>query len=341
MAKFDEIIANYMLYEAIDLLGEETLKELIIDEIHSAIDKGANINSICLGLTPLCRAIISCSEMAERYTQKHSFTIIDLLLELGSDINFEIPSFDRDYWGTALGIAVLMNDFILVKYLLDKGANPNTKNPNLSAMAVVRMIDNHEFEEDALYQKPVSQEIIELLKEHEARTYKPITKELKGATSLLDEAIIDKDIKSIKNILTTNADKIKLLNSPNDLWETPLILAISRCCYEYDFTIIELLLEQGADINYEVDVQGFYSPYNFYNQTSALNYAISRYDIRMVKYLLDKGANPNGKILPSLSAVKLQYHLDKHTLDNSIYCEKDKLEKINKLLQEHGATLCH
>jgi ankyrin repeat protein len=109
---------------------------LNLEEIKSALQKGANINAINdSGETPLANAIayywVVDMESNRKYTddehdalKKSNYAklvpIVDFLLENGADINlFEndgIPPIVRAYY---------TNTPELVKYLLEKGANPN------------------------------------------------------------------------------------------------------------------------------------------------------------------------------------------------------------------------
>lgn len=151
------------LYQAVDLGYHNISTSQIVDIIDYLVGEGAYINTIFgRGWTPLIHAVEQCAELA-REKQAHDFTIIESLLSHGADINFEVPEGylgDED-WGTALGTAVHMNDIILVKYLLDKGANLNTENPNISPLEVATSTS---FDEE-----PISEEIIKLLRERGAK----------------------------------------------------------------------------------------------------------------------------------------------------------------------------
>ena len=88
-------------------------------------------------------------------------------------------------------------------------------------------------------------------------------------------ALKEKDLSLLRDLLNKNAN----LNSKNEDGDNMLIYMIKN---GYDKQYIDLILSKGADIDAE----------NVKMQT-ALDIAIQKDDEDMVKYLLEKGANPN------------------------------------------------
>lgn len=157
---YEDRNTSEVLFAAVDLGYKNIPKNQIVTIIDYLIKQGAYINSICgFGWTPLIHAVQQCSELAYE-KQEYDFTIIEFLLKHGADINLEIPErmlFGDDNWGTALGTAVHMNDIVLVKYLLDKGARVLTNNKAISPLEAAKYPSDQEEE--------ILQEIIDLLKQ--------------------------------------------------------------------------------------------------------------------------------------------------------------------------------
>ena len=101
----------------------------LVQIVKRLIDANANSNhENSEGLTPLM--LVMDKWHGARIENKHLNRYIDvanMLIAAGCDINHEssVWSVDRDYIGTALMRAIILNLTEMVKLLLDKGANPD------------------------------------------------------------------------------------------------------------------------------------------------------------------------------------------------------------------------
>ena len=102
--------------------------EDLVQNVERLIDANSNLNhENTKGFTPLMLIINECHEgRIENKPPKRYIDVANLLIAAGCDINHEstLWSVDRDYIGTALMRAVILNLPEMVKLLLDKEPIP-------------------------------------------------------------------------------------------------------------------------------------------------------------------------------------------------------------------------
>lgn len=206
------------------------------DLIKYFADKGVYLNAVDnSGYTALSMAVM-----------KNKFEMVAKLLESGADINYAVE-------GKTPPIIYAFNlpDLRILRYLIDKGADPCTENPG----------------------KPVLMYAVEKFSVDEIREYfsgKDIDfniKDTQGANALF----YAKDCEKIEFLIENNAD----INCSNNNGETPLLKHCRNCAVD----AVKLLLERGADANRRSN-----------NGKSSLHYGISSGNHDLVKLLIEKGA---------------------------------------------------
>ena len=234
-----------------------------------------------------------------------------ILVENGFDLESRIKADRSDYDYTPLMIAVYKKDYDMVKYLLDKGANPNTAN-NENKTALMIAIANNNFD------------ISKLLIQQGANIN---TKDEYSYTALM-RAAMRGDYEMVKFLLENGADA----NTKDNYGNTVLYHNIRYCHYEeegledakkifnllikygadvntkdnyggsllntaYSFSglppnreMFKLLVENGFDLESRID-GGEHSPDDYDYTPLMIAAAINDYD--MVKFLVEKGADVN------------------------------------------------
>lgn len=114
--------------------------------------------------------------------------------------------------------------------------------------------------------------------------------------SLLINAVIDGDHETVKKLLGASHHPDVF----DDVSKTPLIYA----CEQENFTLIKMLLEHGADIDFQNTVTD--------NQHTALGYVAESASSELIAFLLEQGADPHCKGWMGLSALdKAEQRQDK------------------------------
>lgn len=91
---------------------------LKIEEVQKAIQKGANVNAVGkYSEFPL----LTCVDFQEAKDSKLIIEILDLLLNNGADIDFQVDDDET----ALIHSAWLLHSYDVVEFLLNKGANPN------------------------------------------------------------------------------------------------------------------------------------------------------------------------------------------------------------------------
>ncbi|WIH81251.1 ankyrin repeat domain-containing protein [Brachyspira pilosicoli] len=284
-------------------------------DVNTKNDKGASLLDVSYGI----------SESFDK--NKEMFKI---LVENGFDLESRIKTDRSDYDYTPLMIAVYKKDYDMVKYLLDKGANPNTAN-NEKKTALMIAIANNNFD------------ISKLLIQQGANIN---TKDEYGYTALMRAAMIG-DYEMVKFLLENDAN----INTKDNDGNTVLYYNIYYAGYgelENAKKIFNLLIKYGADVNtknnygasllnisyrpstalaqnremFKVLVEngfdlesridgGEHSPDDYNYTPLMIAAAINDYD--MVKFLVEKGADVNAKTHFEYSSVETPLLL---SLDN-------------------------
>lgn len=150
---------------------------------------------------------------------------------------------------------------------------------------------------------------------------------------VLMKACSDLDVEKIKCLIEQGAN----VNAINDMGETPMHNVVERYndvddedIYSKITQIIDLLLEKGADIN----LFGF-------NGLAPVVEAYYSHSPRLVKYLLDKGANPNVNCYLTDGIHEQQYRNTILGCINECLDEEydDKVIEIEKIVKSYGGKL--
>ncbi|OEJ14534.1 hypothetical protein BFL38_05715 [Brachyspira hampsonii] len=285
-----------------------------------------------------------------------------ILVENGFDLESRIKTgiSDYDYDYTPLMIAALRNDYDMVKYLLDKGANPNTaNNENKTALTIAN--DYGKFD------------ISKLLIQQGANIN---TQDEHGLTALMNAAMIG-DYEMVKFLLENGAN----INTKDNDGNTVLYYNIRYDHYEKEEKlenakkIFNLLIKYGADVNtknnygaslldtayttelalnremfkvlvengfdLESRIKGgeYYSPADY--DYTPLMIAALRNDYDMVKFLVEKGADVNAKTHSEHSSVEtpLLLSLDNEHPDYRYYYYKNENSSAAEFLINNGADI--
>ncbi len=129
--------------------------------------------------------------------------------------------------------------------------------------------------------------------------------------------------KRIRELVVQGAN----INALNSIKESVLMEAIDNIQFGLDTNIIKLLIELGADLNYQPDDGGF----------NCLFDACLEYNVELVEILLKAGANPNC-IDPEDGESFYDWAVFEQWFQENHRGELGKpMEKIVKLIKEYGA----
>ena len=311
-----DITGETALYYSIehDSFGQKNERENAIKILILLIKYGADVNT----KNDEGTSLFDVSYGISKSENKEMFKI---LVENGFDLESKINDDNSDY--TPLMIAVYKEDYDMVKYLLDKGANPNASN-NENKTALMIANDDGNFD------------ISKLLIEQGANIN---TQDEYGLTALMNAAMIG-DYEMVKFLLENGAN----INTKDNDGNTVLYYNIYYDHYgkeemiENAKKIFNLLIKYGADVNtkdndgaslldisyrpstalvqnremFKVLVEngfdlesrikaGEHYPEDY--DYTPLMIAALRNDYDMVKFLVEKGADVNAKTHSEYSSV--------------------------------------
>ena len=243
--------------ETIEITHEDILDMIVDDDIENfkknigKVDINAEVDNE-LNFGTLLHNVI--------YNLYATDEVLDILLEAGADINRK----NKKNGDTPLHIAVELEDYYALRYLLNKGADYSIQNkffrtPKEDALVV----NNHKAVNIINFYVNVIKPIVnydELLDKNH---------------SLLLISIWNQDIGSIKKQIGNLFD----INQPISFFGPALhtMVAVSNLYNE-----IDILLEAGADINQLSQNEG----------KTPLHLAVQWDDYNSIEHLLNKGANP-------------------------------------------------
>ena len=284
-----------------DSFGQENAIKIL----NLLIKYGADVNTKNYEGTSLLDVSYRISESFDK--NKEMFKI---LVENGFDLESRIKTGRSDYDYTPLMIAALRNDYDMVKYLLDKGANPNTANNENKTALMIAIANNNfdisklliqqganintkdEYGYTALMRAAMigSYEMVKFLLENDANIN---TKDNDGNTVLYyniyyaDYGELENAKKIFNLLIKYGADVNTKDNYGASLLDTAYTteLALNR-------EMFKVLVENGFDLESRID-GGEHSPDDYDYTPLMIAAAINDYD--MVKFLVEKGADVNAK----------------------------------------------
>lgn len=304
-----DITGETALYYSIEhnSFGQENETENAIKILNLLIKYGADVNTKNDEGTSLL-------DVSYRSSKSENKEMFKILVENGFDLESRINDDDSDY--TPLMIAVYKEDYDMVKYLLDKGANPNAVN---NEKKTALMIANDEGNNN----------IAKLLIEQGANIN---TQDEDGCTALMTAALIG-DYEMVKFLLENGAD----INTKDN--DGASLLDISyrpSTALVQNREMFKVLVENGFDL--ESRIKGGNDYPTDYDYTPLMIAALKN-DYDMVKFLVEKGANINAKTPYSseYSSVEtpLLLSLDYEHID-SIY---DENSSVAEFLINNGADI--
>ena len=240
--------------------------------------------------------------------------IATLLLERGANPNIlKLDTSNSN--NTALIMAAMKNRAPMVELLLEYNADPNLRNTPQNHTGSLHDIY---FGSTALHWASMEEnyDIIKLLLEHGAD---PNIMNIRFKTPLYI-SVKNGNFNAVKIMLEHNGD----VNEIYDGGETLLYITASR--YEDKNDIAELLIEHGVDINAQ-NINGF----------TALHRAILRYNIDLVRILLENGADPY--IINSANENSLEYAEDLKRLDQNQGLNYDDIDVIIAIIKTYMSAI--
>ncbi|PCG19506.1 ankyrin repeat domain-containing protein [Brachyspira sp. G79] len=290
--------------------GQKNETENAIKILNLLIKYGADVNTKNDKGASLLDVSYRISESFDK--NKEMFKI---LVENGFDLESRIKADRSDYDYTPLMIAVYKKDYDMVKYLLDKGANPNTANNENKTALMIAIANNNfdisklliqqganintqdEYSYTALMRAAVSgdYEMVKFLlengadvntKDNDGNTvlYYNIRYDHYGKEEMLENAkkIFNLLIKYGADVNTKDNDGASLLNKS---YRPSTALAQNR-------EMFKVLVENGFDLESRIKA-GEHCPPDYDYTPLMIAAAINDYD--MVKFLVEKGADVNAK----------------------------------------------
>lgn len=234
--------------------------------------------------------VIACNKRVTNYDQslftaakQGNIVAVKELINKGADINFVCETSCKGW--TPLMIAAAENHIDVVKFLLEKGANPNVQNQY--GRTALHFAVNYSFE-------PIVNLLLENGADPKIKTFQNLESNKKEPSSPIEAAIRREDSrnhsKSSYNILKTLIYKTGEVNAEYDQ-VTPLVAAV--VANDYDF--VKYLLENGAN------------PYHVMRKTGPQGNIIAEY--KLEEMVLDQRM----PVSPKIKQLFLPYIKNKKT----------------------------
>ncbi|AGA67448.1 ankyrin repeat-containing protein [Brachyspira pilosicoli P43/6/78] len=332
--------------------GQKNETENAIKILNLLIKYGADVNTKNDKGTSLLDVSYRISESFDK--NKEMFKI---LVENGFDLESRIKADRSDYDYTPLMIAVYKKDYDMVKYLLDKGANPNTANNEKKTALMIAIANNNfdisklliqqganintkdEYGYTALMRAAMigSYEMVKFLLENGANIN---TKDNDGNTVLYyniyyagygEEERLENAKKIFNLLIKYGAD----VNTKNNYGASLLNISYrASTALVQNREMFKVLVENGFDLESRID-GGEHSPDDYDYTPLMIAAAINDYD--MVKFLVEKGADVNAKTHSEYSSVETPLLL---SLDyEHIESRYDENSSVAEYLINNGADI--
>ena len=273
--------------------------------------KGAQVDKPVeelLGMTPILMAL-----HADPWTKGH-YDIVNLFLKNGANPNQKYP-FDENVMGDVpdaeriRGMSLLSREVFhgrlgIMQLLVKHGADVNQRTEhNIGPLDIAIESEQH------IQSMNLRVQIVEFLLKNQVFTeYKDKTRKL----SPFHRAVEEGHIEVVKLLIQHGVD----IESRNDFDNTPIITAAHKGHLE----IVKLLLEQeGIDINGKGA-----------KDYSMLHFAVEDFNYKMVKYLLEKGANVNALTGKNNTPLHSACNDSDHHLNRN---------KVTEILLQYGADI--
>ena len=206
-------------------------------------------------------------------------------------VESEVPVVDAECINKALSIATKQKYWELVKYLIEKGADVNTKAEYERETALILASEKENLEMVKYLVEKGASNINDALRIASNKGNLEIVKYLveKGASNInqaLTVALEEKDLELIKYLIEHGAN---VDYDYDNKVKTALIIASETG----NFDMVKYLVEKGADIN----------AFDDWDSISALMMASRFGYLEIVKYLVENGANINAKDYNGWSAL--------------------------------------
>ena len=310
--------------------GQENETENAIKILNLLIKYCADVNTKNDKGTSLLDVSYRISESFDK--NKEMFKI---LVENGFDLESRIKADRSGYDYTPLMIAVYKKDYDMVKYLLDKGANPNTANNENKTALMIAIANNNfdisklliqqganintkdEYGYTALMRAAMigSYEMVKFLLENDANIN---TKDNDGNTVLYyniyyaDYGELENAKKIFNLLIKYGAD----VNTKNNYGASLLNISYrASTALAQNREMFKVLVENGFDLESRID-GGEHSPDDYDYTPLMIAAAINDYDI--VKFLVEKGADVNAKTHFEYSSVETPLLLSLYNENSSI-----------------------
>ncbi len=281
------------------------IQEQNIDKITKAIENGADVNHIdILSWSPLMNA-----------TLKANSKITSILIKNNADINYKNNNNE-----TALYKAVEVGDLFIVESLLEHGANPNIKDNNQNTPIIlavkhgdldiiklliksgaeinVKNLNNETPLNIAIKNNHI--EIVEFLIKKGAILNNYLELAYENKHYYLTEQLLKYENNYARRIYFVNLlnsldikTRLEIKIKKNNLEEIKRILKNNICENMDSLLFMAVKASKYRIANYLI-LSGA-NPNTYFNNISPLMAAVSRGDFKMVKILINSGADINGK----------------------------------------------
>jgi len=282
-----------------------------------------NFNTVCLVV---------------RNSDSKSLAILIKLIELGANLQHVINSATKYNGYTPLTLAIYTGNLQAIKYLV--GAGIDTHKEKFIAKALSHLKQTapqaaYNTIESYIAKARLSQQLLDMSQEFN-KLFIKLCNEQKQLKEVDIGIIAPDQLANITGILKTIQDLLIMGADPNIKnrkgW-TPLLFAIARTNIEQGTLsdeLVNLLLAQGADPSTVS-----------YNGISPLSLATTYNNIRVVKMLLEAGADPQPDLgQQPLEIAKAQKHTDiEKLLEKAIKEKTKKPSRVSRVLSTLSKTL--